>query len=169
MREASYSTLRLGLYEPIKRNLGEGDAIWKKFAAGALSGMIGSAIANPADLLKTRAQAQAPGEYKTLSWFVKDIYRNGGISGFYVGVTPTVVRATLLNGTKLGTYDTVKHTIIDNGWIEEGKKCQFATAVIASFCMTVVTSPMDNIKTRVMNMPAGESMSIIACGRMMLG
>lgn len=55
MREASYSTLRLGLYEPIKRNLGAEDAIWTKFVAGALSGMIGSAIANPADLLKTRA------------------------------------------------------------------------------------------------------------------
>ena len=55
MREASYSTLRLGLYEPIKRNLGSEGAVWSKFVAGALSGMIGSAIANPADLLKTRA------------------------------------------------------------------------------------------------------------------
>lgn len=59
MREASYSTLRLGLYEPIKRLLGaeEGQkqALWQKFGAAGLSGMIGSAIANPADLLKTRA------------------------------------------------------------------------------------------------------------------
>ncbi len=56
-REATYSTLRLGLYEPIKRGLGKNQdgAIWKKFAAGALSGIIGSAISNPADLLKTRS------------------------------------------------------------------------------------------------------------------
>jgi hypothetical protein len=49
--------LRLGLYEPIKRSLGSDKkgAIWKKFAAGALSGIVGSAIANPADLLKTRS------------------------------------------------------------------------------------------------------------------
>ena len=58
MREASYSTLRLGLYEPIKRNLGDEGAIWSKFAAGALSGMIGSAIANPADLLKNLIQSR---------------------------------------------------------------------------------------------------------------
>ena len=57
MREASYSTLRLGLYEPIKRLFGDNKAIWTKFAAAGLSGAIGSALANPADLLKTRAQA----------------------------------------------------------------------------------------------------------------
>ena len=57
LREASYSTLRLGLYEPIKRVIGsdEHGPMWKKFAAGALSGIVGSAIANPADLLKIRA------------------------------------------------------------------------------------------------------------------
>ena len=129
MREASYSTLRLGLYEPIKRQLGEEpagqpQAIWKKFAAGALSGMIGSALANPADLLKTRAQAQPPGEFHPIMWHVKDIYHNhGGIRGFYTGVCPTVIRATLLNSTKLGTYDSIKHGLIDNGYFKEGVSC----------------------------------------------
>ncbi len=66
--ENSCSILRLGLYEPIKSFLGQNkkDAIWKKFAAGALSGMIGSAIANPADLLKIRSQASSAGEYLTI-------------------------------------------------------------------------------------------------------
>lgn len=124
MREASYSTLRLGLYEPIKLQFGAEPAIWKKFAAAALSGMIGSALANPADLLKTRAQAQPPGEFKPLMWHVKDIYHNhGGLMGFYTGVGPTVVRATLLNSTKLGTYDSIKHALIDNGYMVEGISC----------------------------------------------
>jgi hypothetical protein len=50
--------LRLGLYEPIKTAIGadiKGSPIWKKFASGALAGMIGSAVANPADLFKTRS------------------------------------------------------------------------------------------------------------------
>lgn len=58
MREGSYSTLRLGLYEPIKTLIGadiKGSSIWKKFASGAMAGMIGAAIANPADLFKTRS------------------------------------------------------------------------------------------------------------------
>ena len=114
--------------------------------------MIGSALANPADLLKTRAQAQPPGEFKPLMWHVRDIYHNhGGVLGFYTGVGPTVIRATLLNSTKLGTYDSIKHALIDNGYFEEGISCQFVSSVFAGFFMTIVTSPMDNIKTRIMN------------------
>jgi len=66
------------LYEPIKRALGATDPAntptWKKYAAGALSGLLGSGIANPADLLKTRMQAQPPGEYHPISWHVGDVY-----------------------------------------------------------------------------------------------
>ena len=61
MREASYSTLRIGLYEPIKRKLCASDngnsPQWKKFAAGAIAGLIGSGLANPFDLIKTRMQS----------------------------------------------------------------------------------------------------------------
>ena len=58
IREASYSTMRIGLYEPIKRAMGADDyqnvTNWKKYASGAIAGMIGSGLANPADLIKTR-------------------------------------------------------------------------------------------------------------------
>ena len=87
---------------------------------------------------------------------MKDIYRNnGGIKGFYIGLGPTVIRATMLNSTKLGTYDTIKHGIIDNGYMKEGTACQFVASVFAGFFMTIVTSPMDNIKTRIMSQTAG--------------
>ena len=98
--------------------------MWKKFAAGGLSGLIGSALANPADLIKTRMQAMPPNEFFPISWHVKDIYHNhGGLIGFYAGVRPTMIRAVLLNGTKLGTYDTIKHGIIDNKILEDGTMC----------------------------------------------
>tara|TARA_B110000285_G_C15035763_1_gene569165 strand:- start:386 stop:625 length:240 start_codon:yes stop_codon:yes gene_type:complete len=59
-RELAYSTFRIGLYSPIKvRLLGETDPkttpFWKRFLAGALAGGIGSMIAQPVDLVKTRA------------------------------------------------------------------------------------------------------------------
>ena len=59
LREGVYRTLALGLYEPIKRTL-NGDTppnqvpSWKKFAAGAMSGCIGSIAGNPLDILKVR-------------------------------------------------------------------------------------------------------------------
>ena len=51
LREASYSAIRLGLYEPAKELLGFHDVsntpLWAKVAAGAMTGAVGSAIANP--------------------------------------------------------------------------------------------------------------------------
>lgn len=53
-REATYSTLRLGLYEPFKNLLGAHDnktaPLYKKFLAGLLSGSTGALVANPFDL-----------------------------------------------------------------------------------------------------------------------
>lgn len=71
LRELAYSTFRIGLYSPIKVGvLGETDPkttpFWKRFLAGALAGGIGSMIAQPVDLVKTRAQGMRPGEWKPI-------------------------------------------------------------------------------------------------------
>ena len=58
LREGSYSTLRIGLYEPFKRILGEKNReesnIMIKLGGGLLSGLVGSLLCSPADLLKVR-------------------------------------------------------------------------------------------------------------------
>ena len=59
MRESVYRTLALGLYEPVKRTLNgntpaDKAPAWKKFAAGAISGAIGSTAGNPMDILKVK-------------------------------------------------------------------------------------------------------------------
>ncbi len=65
MREGSYSTIRLGAYEPFKQLLGAHDPahtpFYKKMVAGAISGSIGSAIATPTDLIKIRIQGDRSG------------------------------------------------------------------------------------------------------------
>ena len=150
MREWVYSTLRLGFYEPIKRGLGvkkDSSMIWK-FMAGSMSGLIGSALANPFDLLKIRMQNHK--EIHPVRWHMRQVYSEGGIAGFWKGVLPTIIRAMKLNGTKLAVYDTIKHKIIDSGLVKDGVVCQFLASVCAGFSITVVTSPTDNIKTRIM-------------------
>ena len=133
MRESVYSTLRLGLYEPIKRNMGvtKNSSIFWKFAAGSCAGLIGSTIANPFDLLKIRMQAQK--EAQPIGWHIREIYSNNGIAGFWKGVGPTCIRAMKMNGTKLAVYDTIKNGIIDNGYMRNGVGCQFVASVCAGF------------------------------------
>ena len=154
MRESIYSSLRLGMYEPFKRLLGATDnkntPFYLKFMAGGMSGFIGSALANPTDLLKVRMQA-CEGDPKSLTWHVKDVYSQWGIAGFYRGIGPTIIRAILLNATKLATYDHIKHFLINSGILADGYGCHFVSSIVAGVCIAIVTSPVDVVKTRIMN------------------
>lgn len=157
LREASYSTCRLGLYEPIKLFLGETDPkttpTWKRFTSGAMAGLLGSGFANPLDLIKTRMQASPKGEVHSMRWHISDIYHNqGGLLGFYQGMIPCMARAAFVNAAYMGTYDTTKHFLINHQFFDEGVKCQFISTVVAGLNMTIFSSPADNVKTRIMNM-----------------
>lgn len=88
LREASYSALRMGLYEPIKEVLGATDPtqtpLWLKIVAGGSAGALGGAIANPADLIKVRMQGDMsrPGQtprYSGLANAFSTIARQEGI------------------------------------------------------------------------------------------
>ena len=88
MREASYTSLRLGLYEPMKGITGadeKGAGVGRKFLAGALSGGIGSCFGNPFDVLKTRMMANE-GAGRSLSSFASEVYTSNGFGGFYKGI-----------------------------------------------------------------------------------
>ena len=76
MRESSYSTLRLGLYEPFKELVGakeENAPMYLQAVAGLCSGLIGSAFANPCDVLKVRMQSDKETP-KTLRWHAQQVY-----------------------------------------------------------------------------------------------
>ena len=88
LREASYTSLRIGLYEPMKAVTGAdqpGAGILSKFLAGALAGGIGSCVGNPFDVLKARMMANE-GENRGLSSFANEVYKANGIGGFYKGI-----------------------------------------------------------------------------------
>ncbi len=164
MRESIYSSLRLGLYEPFKRLLGATDPkntpFYLKFLAGGMSGFIGSALANPTDLLKVRMQAWE-GAPHSLTWHIKDVYNHWGFMGFYRGLNATIIRAILLNATKLATYDHIKHSLINYKILDDGYMCHFVSSVCAGVCIAIVTSPVDIVKTRLMNQPKGNIHLII--------
>ena len=89
MREASYTSLRLGLYEPCKGITGAskpGAGFLSKFCAGALAGAIGSLAGNPFDVLKTRMMAYEGADSPSLGYFIKDVNENQGFAGFYKGI-----------------------------------------------------------------------------------
>jgi hypothetical protein len=171
MRELSYSSMRFGLYPPIKKLI-VGDSttdigILKKLPIGMLSGGIGAALANPFDLVKIKFQREtgklgADGIYQTglhkgrkptyTGTFnaLATIYQKGGIPGLYRGVTATIGRAAVLSGTQLAVYDHSKYLLKKNGLFEEGFKLHVFSSLISAFCTMVTTQPFDTVKTRYM-------------------
>jgi len=154
MREASYTSLRLGLYEPIKGLVGAKDKdahFLKKFAAGCLAGAIGSLVGNPFDVLKTRMMASKAdtsfmGEFNALM-------KSQGISGFYRGIDANISRAMVLNGTKMACYDEIKQRIVGAGMPAKSILTQATSAFCAGFFMTCTVAPFDMVRTKLMNQP----------------
>jgi len=157
LREASYTSLRLGLYEPCKIAFGcttpETTTFVKKFLAGSAAGALGSVAGNPFDVLKTKMMA-AQGAGASLTATAKELFANQGLAGFYRGIDSNIARAMVLNGTKMGVYDQAKGLVVDStGWERSSLLTTFFAATTAGFFMTCTVSPFDMIRTRLMNQP----------------
>jgi hypothetical protein len=98
-----------------------------------------------------------------------DIYRkSGGVSGFWQGVQAAMVRATVIQATYLGSYDTIKHYIINKKILDNGLESQVLAAAITGVIISVVSSPIDNIKTKLMTAPKGTYQGIGDCAIKMM-
>jgi len=83
----------------------------RKFIAGALAGAIGSCAGNPFDVLKTKMMANKDST-DGLGTVAGQVMRDEGFMGFYKGFNTNVIRAMVLNATKMACYDTVKTWLI---------------------------------------------------------
>lgn len=154
-RELSYTSIKLGAYAPVRDALGAGkdSPFYMKFLAGAITGGVGSFVGNPFDVLKTLSQANK-GKSKPLTSLVGEMYTNQGIGGFYRGVEVNIMRACILNATKMGVYDMTKGIVTEyTGWNRSDVRTAFCSAFVAGFFMTCTVSPADNLRTRLMNQP----------------
>ena len=81
LREASYTSLRLGMYAPIKEVMGvKNDSnFFLKFAAGSAAGALGSAAGNPFDVLKTRMMANGAKDGPGIAQTATVLYQKQGV------------------------------------------------------------------------------------------
>lgn len=138
LRQATYGSLRVGLYGPTKQMLGVSSNevhlrrrvsnsgtvqdstetnVFRKVLAGILSGSLAAFICNPTDLIKVRMQADGMRSsstgstipsYRGVFHAASTILRKEGLRGVYTGVGPTTTRAAVVAAAELVTYDEVK-------------------------------------------------------------
>jgi hypothetical protein len=156
LREGSYTSLRLGLYSPIKSTMGvdSQSPFIMKFAAGSLAGALGSLVGNPFDVLKTRMMASETIHTPSLHNTATDLYKAQGIKAFYRGIEANILRAMVLNGTKMACYDQIKDIITFSQLVPAGMPTQFVSAFGAGFFMASTVAPFDMVRTKLMNQPS---------------
>jgi len=155
-REGSYTAIRLGAYAPVRDAIGAGkpdSPAYMKFLAGAMTGAIGSVAGNPFDVLKTLSQTNK-GKSIPLTTLVSQMYKDQGINGFYRGVDVNVMRAIVLNATKMGVYDIAKGQVVTStGWTRKDPRTAFCSSFLAGFFMTCTVAPFDRVRTKLMSQP----------------
>jgi hypothetical protein len=164
MRESTYTSLRLGLYGPIKQlfDIKSDSNFFLKFMAGSASGLIGSIAGNPFDVLKTKMIANATNSSHNSTQIVSgksliiDIYQTNGLKGFYKGLSANLMRACVLNGTKMACYDQIKESIIKSNMVKNDLVVQFVSAFLSGFFMSITVTPFDMIRTKLMSQPMNQ-------------
>jgi len=159
LRELSYSSLRMGLYDSIKLKISPNSStkdefsLTSKIIAGGLSGALGSAFVNPTDLVKIRFQSVLPGTlkpYKNTFQAFYTIFTQEGLRGLYKGVTPTIVRASVLTSAQLSSYDHTKRYLLRDGYAGDNFRTHLLASLISGLITTTATNPVDIVKTRWM-------------------
>lgn len=175
-RELVYSSLRFSIYPSLRKafqTFGDQDStsfvsFLHKFGAGLVAGAVGSSIANPADLLKIRMQAQA-GRLNANGCFVNGpksgekaphkntlnalsaAFNGNGLRGLYRGVSATCLRSSLLTAGQLSSYDHTKQLLkLNFPFITEGPVLHICCSVVSGFVAATCAAPADRIKTILM-------------------
>lgn len=162
LRQTLYSTTRMGLYDVMKQKWTDPETgnmpLMTKIGAGLIAGGVGAAVGNPADVAMVRMQADGrlPAaqrrNYKSVVDAISQMRKSEGITSLWRGSSLTVNRAMLVTASQLASYDQIKESILDNNLIKDGLGTHVTASFAAGFVASVVTNPVDVIKTRVMNM-----------------
>uniref|UniRef100_A0A452R4P2 Mitochondrial brown fat uncoupling protein 1 n=1 Tax=Ursus americanus TaxID=9643 RepID=A0A452R4P2_URSAM len=176
-RQISFASLRIGLYDTVQEFFSTGKettaSLGSKIAAGLTTGGVAVLIGQPTEVVKVRLQAQShlhglKPRYTGTYHAYRIIATTEGLTGLWKGTTPNLTRNVIINCTELVTYDLMKAALVKNKLLADDLPCHFVSALSAGFCTTVLSSPVDVVKTRFVNSPPGQYTSVPNCAMTML-
>ncbi|KAK2403681.1 Mitochondrial substrate carrier family protein [Trifolium repens] len=152
-RSVVYGGLRLGLYEPSKHacDLAFGSSnVLVKIASGMFAGAFATALTNPMEVLKVRLQMSSDTGKSGPILELRRTISEEGIKALWKGVDPAMARAAALTASQLATYDETKQILVKWTSLREGFHLHLISSTVAGILSTLITAPVDMVKTRLM-------------------
>ncbi|KAH7122850.1 mitochondrial carrier domain-containing protein [Dactylonectria macrodidyma] len=127
------------------------ESLWSTWFAGAVGGLATWVVSTPTELIKCRAQLSTQ---HASSWAItKQIWRNEGIRGLYLGGTVTAIRDSVGYGFYFWSYELGSQLLATKSSNEASLQHEAAKVLLCGGLAGVVTwasiFPLDVIKTRV--------------------
>jgi len=130
-RNIPSAMLRFSIYEEFRRILassssstnGEEVSPTAFFLAGALAGVLSSAITTPLDVVKTKVATGRISRSLSLWSGLLQIAQTEGISGLYAGVQPRILMSGLFTALGFGSFEAFKK-VLDCSQQDNSRSCQ---------------------------------------------
>ena len=141
---------------------GQYPSLFQKVVTAMISGMIAITVASPTDLVKIKLQSQNMGliqgkapQYAGSFDCYRQIVRAHGLKGLWTGWGPNTIRCSIFNAAEIASYDQYKQILIQTGVFTDKLPCQALSALGAGLTACLFGSPVDVLKTRIMNAKPG--------------
>lgn len=156
LRQVFYATSRYGLFETFRDALAQyrETDFAQRFATAAVAGGCAAMISCPIEvcLVRMSNDASLPVEarrnYSSVFSAIYRIATEDGVATFWRGSQPFVMRAMVVGGTQVATYDQFKGMYQGLG-ITGGLANQFCSAMSAGLIYSCITMPLETTKNRM--------------------
>ncbi|KAG5354911.1 Mitochondrial dicarboxylate transporter [Yarrowia sp. B02] len=174
LRLSTYSTMRFGMYEYLKESIApyyynphkrdQNPPMYVLLPISVIAGISGGIVGNPADIINIRMQndQSLPKDqrrnYKHAFDGLWRMYKEEGVRAMFRGLGPNCTRGVLMTSSQMVSYDSFKAVLVNHlGMNPDKKSTHFAASLLAGLMATTVCSPVDVVKTRIMNAHAHHS------------
>ena len=171
LRQASYQSVKMFLYEPIrdavlKASTKEGEPpsqpkLWQMIVAGGIAGAVGTFLTSPTDLVKIRMQSGV--KYDGVVDAFSTIAAASGVLSLWDGWAPNVQRSFIVNAAELATYDAFKQLLLRLQFFKDGLLVHTLASSCAGLVAALASTPVDRAKTLLMTDRAAAGGSLLAC------
>lgn len=173
VRDGSKCFFRIGLHEPVLRVLHPGDPadapgsgsrsapLWKSFVAGCVSGAVSAVVCNPLDMVKIRVQSAGglSASHHDIAGLSSpqvfaNVVREEGFLALWTGVRVNVARSVAFTSSMMAVNSHVKQALAGAG-VAAGPARDAAGSLLGSVVGVMCMNPVDVVRTRLYNQPAG--------------